>query len=202
MRRLRQLLDAARAECRLLTMWLLAFIPGRAGRKLRNTFLPCFVGNVGKDNVFQSNIWITSPKSVTIGSNCNFARGVYITGGGGVTIGNWVGLGPDVKIWSVNHRFTDPDTPWMLQGWDAKAVVIEDDVWIGAAAFIMPGVTIGKGAIVSACAVVGKSVPPYAIIAGNPGRVIGWRKKPDEVGTPANRGGDKDRPVAEGLPIG
>lgn len=180
MSRLKRFVAAFLAEVRLLTMWLMMFIPGRIGRGLRSAFLGCFVKEVGCNNVFQSLLWITTPKSVTIGSNCNFARGVYIAGGGGVTVGNWVGLGPDVKIWSVNHRFTDPDTPWMQQGWDLKPVVIEDDVWIGAAAFVMPGVTIGKGAIVSACAVVGKSVPPYAIVAGNPGRVIGWRKQPDK----------------------
>ena len=112
-----------------------------------------------------------------VGSNCNFARRVFITAGGGVRIGDWVGIGPDVKIWSVNHKFSDPDSPWASQGWDYKEVIIEDDVWIGANSFIMPGTRIGKGAIISACTVVSKSVPPYAVMAGNPGRVIGWRKK-------------------------
>jgi acetyltransferase-like isoleucine patch superfamily enzyme len=77
----------------------------------------------------------------------------------------------------VNHRFNDPDVPWILQGWESKPVVIEDDVWLGANAFVMPGVTIGKGAIVSAYAVLAKSIPPYAIVAGNPARVTGWRKE-------------------------
>jgi len=86
-------------------------------------------------------------------------------------------FGPDVKVWSVNHRFDDPDTPWQLQGWEAKEVVIEDDVWLGANVFVMPGVIIHKGAIISAGTVVNKSIPAFALVAGNPGRVVGWRKR-------------------------
>ena len=71
----------------------------------------------------------------------------------------------------------------MLQGWDHEEVVIEDDVWVGANAVIMPGVRIGKGAIISASTVVMKSVPPYAIMAGNPGRLVGWRKPPGNLKT-------------------
>jgi acetyltransferase-like isoleucine patch superfamily enzyme len=90
-----------------------------------------------------------------------------------------VGLGPDVKVWSVNHRFGDSDRPWLLQGSDYHEVVIEDDVWLAANVFVMPGTTIGRGAIVAAGSVVNKSIPPYALFAGNPGRVVGWRKRPD-----------------------
>ena len=49
----------------------------------------------------------------------------------------------------------------------------------------MPGVTIGKGAIVSACSLVNKSIPPYAVVVGNPARVVNWRKPPSESGAAA-----------------
>ncbi|MBK6388079.1 MAG: acyltransferase [Rhodoferax sp.] len=123
---------------------------------------------------------------VSIGSNCSFGQDVFITGGGGVRIGDWVGLGPDVKIWSVNHRFDDANRPWMLQGWNHSEVVIEDDVWLAANVFVMPGTTIGRGAIIAASSVVNKSVPAYALFAGNPGRVVGWRKRPEDAVTPAS----------------
>src|SRR5690606_13730549 len=103
----------------------------------------------------------------------------FINGGGGVTIGEWVGIGPDSKIWSVNHRFEDPETPLLLQGYEKQPVVIEDDVWLGANVFIAPGVTIGRGTIVAAGSVVNKNIPAFALVCGNPGRVIGWRKKPE-----------------------
>jgi maltose O-acetyltransferase len=143
-------------------------------------FLRHFFFSLGKGNTFYSGLRVTSPHKVSIGSNCNFDHGVFITGGGGVQIGDWVGFGPDVKVWSVNHRFDDPDTPWLLQGWKSKPVVIDDDVWLGANVFVMPGVTIGKGAIVSACALIDRSIPPYAIVAGNPCRVVGWRRRPTD----------------------
>ena len=158
---------------------VLAGLPLRTGVWVRARLMRRFFAAMGDGTVIQAGMRVTNPEKITIGANCNFARGVFITGGGGVTIGDWVGFGPDVKVWSVNHRFDDPDRPWLLQGWEMKPVVIEDDVWLGANVFLMPGVTIGRGAIVSACAVVGKSVPPYSLVAGNPARVVGWRKKPE-----------------------
>jgi acetyltransferase-like isoleucine patch superfamily enzyme len=169
-----------KSEARGVAFWLLAGVPLKTGIWLRSKLIGRFFQHFGQGTVVQAGMRVTNPERIWIGSNCNFAQGVFITGGGGVRIGDWVGFGPDVKVWSVNHKFDDPNTPWLLQGWDLKPVVIEDDVWLGANVFVMPGVTIGKGAIVSACAVVAKSVPPYSLVAGNPARVVGWRKRPDE----------------------
>ena len=166
------------AELKALALWFLSGIPTGLGVWMRAKFMPRFLQHLGEHTTLQSGMRITNPEKVRIGSHCNLAQGVFITGGGGVLIGDWVGFGPDVKVWSVTHRFDDPDRPWLLQGWEKKPVTIEDDVWLGANAFVMPGVTIGRGAIVSAGAVVNKSIPPFAIVAGNPGRVLGWRKKP------------------------
>ncbi len=178
---LRTLWWQLRAEGQSLALWLLAGIPTGLGIRARARLMPWFLGELGPDTVLQSGLRVTNPELISIGANCNFAQNVFITGGGGVRIGNWVGLGPDVKIWSVNHRYEDPDRPWQLQGWEKKPVTIEDDVWIAASAFVMPGVTIGRGAIVSACCVVSKTIPPFAIVAGNPGRIVGWRKRPEHI---------------------
>jgi maltose O-acetyltransferase len=167
-----------RKELKLLLLSFLMHFPTHLGVALRARLMRHFLKSLGQNCTLRSGLRLTNPEKVSIGSNCNFGQDVFITGGGGVTIGNWVGMGPDAKVWSVNHRYDDPDRPWLLQGHDNKPVVIHDDVWIGASAFVMPGVTIGKGAIISACAVVNKSVPEYAIVVGNPGRVAGWRKRP------------------------
>ena len=93
-----------------------------------------------------------------------------------VTIGNYVMMGPEVLIYTRNHRHDDTEKPMATQGFgDLKPVVIEDDVWIGARAIILPGVTIGKGSIVGAGAVVAKSIPPYSVAVGNPARVVKTR---------------------------
>ena len=90
-----------------------------------------------------------------------------------IKIGRYVMMGPDVLILGRNHEFADIQKPMMFQGDRiSPPVVIEDDVWIGARAIIMPGVHIGKGSIVGAGAVVTKNIDPYQICAGNPARVI------------------------------
>jgi len=165
-------------DLRMFPGWILRHVPGHTGIWLRARFLRRALGGAGANNIFHENVRIVSPKKLHIGDHCSLAAGVFITAGGGVTIGNHVGMGPDTKIWSVNHRFSDPDTPWMGQGYDQEPVFIEDDVWLGANVFVMPGVRIGRGAIVSAGTVLSKAVPAYAIVAGNPGRVVAWRKAP------------------------
>lgn len=168
-------------ETEEFVLWFLARIPTSVGIWLRWNCMRHFLQHLGKNTLLKPGIKITSPEKVSIGANCDFGQNLFITGGGGVRIGDWVGLGPDVKIWSVTHRFDDPNRPWLLQGYEHKPVVIEDDVWLGASVFVMPGTTIGRGAIVSACSVLSKSVPPFAIVAGHPARVIGWRKQPEPV---------------------
>ncbi|MEZ5317434.1 MAG: acyltransferase [Vicinamibacterales bacterium] len=100
-------------------------------------------------------------------------------------VGRDVMMGPDVVIIGENHRWTDVTTPMRLQGFQAyRPVRIEDDVWIGARAIVLPGLTIGRGAIIGAGAVVTRDVPPFAICAGNPARIIRYRT--DGPGRPAD----------------
>jgi acetyltransferase-like isoleucine patch superfamily enzyme len=67
------------------------------------------------------------------------------------------------------------NTVWGSPRGKCEGIVVEDDVWIGWRATVLDGVTIGRGAVVAACAVVTKSVPPYSIVAGVPARIIGVR---------------------------
>lgn len=113
--------------------------------------------------------------------------GVNCTARGPLTIGKYVMMAPDVVILSSNHEFSDTEQPMKFQGYRApERVVIEDDVWIGTRAIILPGRRIGTGAIVAAGAVVTKDVPPYAIVGGNPARVI--RSRRDAPSQPAGEG--------------
>jgi len=82
-------------------------------------------------------------------------------------------MAPDVIILSKNHEYGSLDRPMRAQGEQAeKPVIIGDDVWIGTRVVILPGVNVGKGAILAAGAVVTKDVPEYAIVGGNPARFI------------------------------
>ena len=92
---------------------------------------------------------------------------------GPVHIGNHVMMGPDVMIIARNHNFDRTDVPMCQQGEaDPEPVVLGNDVWIGARAIILPGVTIGQATIVGAGSVVTKSVPSYSIVADDPARIV------------------------------
>ncbi len=103
-----------------------------------------------------------------IGTNCQSPDNIKI--------GAHVMMGPDVLILGKNHQFERVDIPMMFQGdKEAPPVVIQNDVWIGARSIILPGVVIGAGAVIGAGSVVTKNVPPFAVCAGNPARVIKYR---------------------------
>ncbi len=87
-------------------------------------------------------------------------------------------MGPRVTILTMNHDFSDTSRPMIEQGHtENRPVVVEDDVWIGVGVILLPGVRVGRGAVVGAGAVVTKSVAPWSVVGGNPARVIGARRR-------------------------
>lgn len=112
-----------------------------------------------------------------IGSRVFFNSNVMINAdhGGRIQIGNDVLIGPNVVIRSSNHKFRDRTVPILSQGHMSGKIVVDDDVWIGANVVILPGVKIGKGAIIGAGAVVTKNVSPYSIAVGVPAKEAGLR---------------------------
>ena len=98
--------------------------------------------------------------------------GLHNTVIGPVTIGSHVNLAQGITVTALNHNFEDPDKRIDEQGISTSAVTIEDDVWIGANAVVLPGVTIGNHSVVAAGAVVTKDVPAHSLVAGVPAKVI------------------------------
>jgi maltose O-acetyltransferase len=96
---------------------------------------------------------------------------------GNISFGDHVMIGPKTVIWGRDHKFKKLDVPMKHQGHEYASIIIKDDVWIGANVTILKGVTIGKGAIVAAGAVVVNDVPDFAIVGGNPAKVIKYRLK-------------------------
>lgn len=92
-----------------------------------------------------------------------------------VTIGDYVIMGPDIKIYSRNHKFDRLDIPIQQQGKNYYETKIGNDVWIGANVVITAGCIIGNHVVIAAGSVVTKDVPDYAIIGGVPARVIKYR---------------------------
>ncbi|GAB3611531.1 hypothetical protein GCM10027414_36570 [Humibacter ginsengiterrae] len=114
---------------------------------------------------------------IEIGDRTAIGAFNFLHGGGGIQIGADCLLGPHVQIFSENHVSADAHRPIRLQGETRSAVMIGDDVWIGAGSKILAGVSIGNGAIVGAGAVVTRDVPSRAIVGGIPARQFGMRGK-------------------------
>jgi acetyltransferase-like isoleucine patch superfamily enzyme len=124
---------------------------------------------------------LTGAGSITIGDRCHIAPWVTIFGHVGVVIEDYVGVASGAMIYSISEwpggglRLCGPMIPEEQRGYRIAPVKIERDVLVGSHVVIMPGVTIGTGAVVGANSVVTKSVPPWTIVAGAPTRVIGKR---------------------------
>lgn len=98
--------------------------------------------------------------------------GLHNTVIGPVTIGNHVNLAQGITVTALNHNFTDHHLRIDEQGVSTTPVTIGHDIWIGANAVILPGVTIGDHSVVAAGAVVTKDVPPHTLVAGVPAKII------------------------------
>jgi acetyltransferase-like isoleucine patch superfamily enzyme len=123
---------------------------------------------------------------ITVGKNCFIGEYNVIRGQGGVVIGDGVYTGPMVQIVAVNHVYHDPNRPIREQGITADGIVIEDDVWLGAGVKVLDGVTIGRGSVIGAGAVVVNNIPPYSLAVGSPAKPVKDRRHLNGSRQPAN----------------
>ena len=114
-------------------------------------------------------------KNVSIGDYCNF-NGMTVGGEGELVIGRYFHSGIDCMIITSNHNYNGNAIPYD-ETHICKTVRIGDCVWFGNRVTVVAGVTIGDGAIIAAGAVVTRDVPAYAIVGGNPAKVIKYRDK-------------------------
>lgn len=137
-------------------------------------FLQC-----GVDVELGEGLIVRFPDRLIIGDHVFVGRGCFLNAMGGLRIGRYCALAAQSVILTTNHDFRSAESiPWG----DArvlKPVDIEDYVWIGMNAAILPGVRVGEGAVVGLGAVVARDVPPRAIVVGNPAEVVGYREAPE-----------------------
>lgn len=147
---------------------------GKISNFLRYILTKSIIEKCGKAVTVERNA-LFSP-NIMIGDNSGLGTNCRITGK--CIIGKYVMMGPNVSIYTRNHAHNRIDIPMCKQGnEEEKPVIIENDVWIGANAIILPGIKIGEGVIVGAGAVVTHDVPPFAIVGGNPAKIISYRNK-------------------------
>ena len=127
--------------------------------------------SLGKRSVVESFSCINNAVGdVVIGDYTRI--GIHNTIIGPVTIGSHVNLAQGITVTALNHNFENTIKRIDLQGITTKQVIINDDVWIGANAVILPGVTIGRHAVVAAGAVVTTDVPENTVVGGVPAKII------------------------------
>ncbi len=150
---------------------------GKLARKLRAWSAKKFLVHVGNNVNIEKGAMITS--LMEIGDNSGV--GINSLMHGKVVIGKDVMMGPEVIVYTRNHSIGRIDIPMREQGFaEEKPVYIGDDVWIGGRVIILPGVHVGKGAVLGAGAIVTKNVPEYAVVGGNPARVLYMRNNKEK----------------------
>lgn len=142
-------------------------------KQIRKSLCNYIFDYCGSNANIENGVFFGNGKGIYLGDNSGIGINARI---GRVKIGNDVMMAPNVTILDRNHRYDRTDIPMRRQG-DTECMppVINDDVWIGSNVIILPGVHIGKGAIIGAGSVVTKNIPEYAIACGNPAIVIKHR---------------------------
>ncbi|MEO5950999.1 MAG: acyltransferase [Chloroflexia bacterium] len=162
---------------RYLTNQVIARIPVYA---VRHAWYQKVLGmQIGKGSALLMDLYLyirgrarPGQPGITIGRKCVINQQCCLDGRGGLTIGDYVDISAGVWILTDSHDMSDPLFREIL-----APVTIGNHVWIGSRALILPGVTIGEGAVVAAGAVVAGNVEPFTVVAGVPARPIGTRSR-------------------------
>ncbi|MBQ0007158.1 MAG: galactoside O-acetyltransferase [bacterium] len=130
-----------------------------------------FKGRIGEGSRVMSPLTAVRPHEVTIGKDCIIMNGCLMMSAGGITIEDGAMIAANCQLISNNH---DPYERCVIT---CKPVQIKKGAWIGAGSTILPGVTVGKYAIVGASSTVTKDIPDYAVAVGSPAKVIKYLDK-------------------------
>ena len=142
---------------------------------LRKFIYKALGASVGPKVVFHFRTEIRYPHCLTVGRGTIIGDNALLDARRGLTLGNHVNISSNVSIYTEQHDHRDPD--FRCTNPETKAVSVGDRVWLGSNVVVLPGVTIGEGAVCCAGCVVTKDVPPYAIVAGIPARQVAERPK-------------------------
>ncbi|PID38875.1 MAG: transferase [Deltaproteobacteria bacterium] len=160
-------------------------------------FDPADLGELGEGVVFERGVMVFHPENVrigdhvyvghqtivkgyhqnelVIGAGCWIGQQCFFHGGGGLTLGENVGVGPGVTIITSTHREAGREVPILHAPVEFAPVVVGDDCDLGVGAILLPGVTLGRGVQLGAGAVVSADLPDYAVAAGVPAKVLRLR---------------------------
>ncbi len=149
------------------------FTVGRIpSRRLRHWLYRRMGAQIAPTAVLHRGLEVRHAARISVGVDSVIGFNVILDGRRGVTIGDHVNLSSEVAIWTLQHDWRDPGFAEV-----GAPVVIGDRAWLSFRATVLPGVTVGEGAVVAAGAVVTKDVAPYTVVAGVPARVVAERPR-------------------------
>ncbi len=184
--------------------FVIKHMPGPSGLKLRQLYYRQVFGKLGKNSLIDVGVEVSGEENVYIDEytwidsyvrmNCIFgelhigkrihvAPNCILSAGGGLTLEDYVGLAPGVQIHTNSEapmdgkRMSGPMIPERYKAFVRKPVLVKRDAFLGAGCIVLPGVTIGEGAVVAANSVVNRDVADWTIVAGSPARPVSKREK-------------------------
>lgn len=161
-----------RLELESLFLGLFSLIPTTFGVLIRGLLLKVFVKKCKGFAWVQPKVTFVHTDRLTVGSNFGVNSGTYINAVGEIEIGSYVLIGSNVTISSGMHPIDGIEPSIFERPTIHKKIIIKDDVWIGAGAVIMPGITLAKGTVVGANSTVTKDTEEYSIVVGSPAKII------------------------------
>jgi maltose O-acetyltransferase len=165
--------------CLVFYVIIAKHLPFACGTRVRTFLCRRIFEFTGNDVTVLKGVTFGSGVNIHIGNYSSLNRDCWISND--TFIGDDVLMGPEVIMLSGSHNFERTDIPMREQGAPPrKPIVIGDDVWIGTRSIILPGVKVGSHSIIGAGSIVTKDVPEWAIVAGNPAKLIRYRKEPVE----------------------
>jgi acetyltransferase-like isoleucine patch superfamily enzyme len=159
----------------LWTRWHIAWADMKERKKLHNLYAD--MKRVGRNVHICGNYSISSREKITIGNNTWIGENFYVNGKADLDIGSGVIISRNVEIWTSNHNYNSDDLNMIPydKRFINKPVKIGDNIWIGSRVIILPGVSIGEGAVIGAGSVVSHDIPPCAVVGGNPAHIVKYR---------------------------
>ena len=153
--------------------WLfIVLLKHTPSRHLRRAMLRSKGATIEKDVAMFASIEVRNPMGLTIGHGCSIGPKVLLDARKGLTLGKSVTIAYDAIVWTLHHDMQAKDFRTI-----GAQTIIDDYAWICSRAILLPGVHIGKGAVVASGAVVTHDIPPYEVWGGIPAKKIGERTK-------------------------
>lgn len=177
----RQKLDVRRAMFRAgiwrrteFLLWYMGYAPWQC--RFKAWYLRQFGATIGEALYMERCVTIRSPERMKVGNHSGIGAFSVVTCGGGMTIGDYVMIGYGCRVMSANHKVLPVGQQFRYAGHVTAPVHLKDGCWLGTNAIVLPGVTVGEGAVVAAGSLVTRNVPDYAYVGGVPAKFMFYRK--------------------------